>query len=368
MLPRRRWLLHLGALGLGAALPPSALSTTATTATQPFASADPRYRLRFPRDHGSHPDFRIEWWYVTGWLERQSAAALGFQITFFRARPQAMPDNPSRFHPRHIIIAHAALSDPAHGRLRHAQRAARAVFDLAGAAEDDTRVWLGNWQLRREGSVYHAAIDDAALALDLELRPTQALLLQGRDGYSRKGADAGAASHYYSQPQLQVGGRCRAGGHLETVTGRAWLDHEWSSAYLPRGASGWDWVGLNFDDGSALMAFRMRGQADNAVLWAAATWRDAGGRTVTIDAQAIRFTPLRHWQSPRTALRYPVAFRLNAGALDLELQPLMDDQENDTRRTTGAIYWEGAVTVLQEGRRIGRGYLELTGYGEPLRI
>jgi predicted secreted hydrolase len=362
MPPRRRWLALLGALGLGAALPPPA------RAVERFAAADPRYRLRFPRDHGSHPDFRIEWWYVTGWLERATAGALGFQITFFRARPQLAADNPSRFHPRHIIIAHAALSDPARGRLRHAQRAARAVFDLAGADEDDTRVWLGDWRLRREDAVYRAVIADAALVLDLELRPTQPLLLQGREGYSRKGAEAGAASHYYSQPQLQVGGRIGTDGRDEAVTGRAWLDHEWSSAYLPRGASGWDWVGLNFDDGSALMAFRMRGRRPDVVLWSAATWRDAAGRTVAIAAQDIRFTPLRHWQSPRTAVSYPVAFRLAAGTLELELQPLMDDQENDTRATTGAIYWEGAVTALREGRRAGRGYLELTGYGTPLSI
>lgn len=362
MPPRRRWLLHAGALGLGATLPRAAVATTG------FAVPDPRYRLRFPRDHGSHPGFRIEWWYVTGWLERATAGAIGFQITFFRARPELPVDNPSRFHPRHIIIAHAAVSDPALGRLRHAQRAARAVFDLAGAAEDDTRVWLGNWQLRRDGQAYRAVIADAALELDLVLQATQPVLLQGRDGYSRKGLDAGAASHYYSQPQLQASGRCRAGGRDDAVTGRAWLDHEWSSAYLPRGASGWDWVGLNFDDGSALMAFRMRGQSEDSVLWAAATWRDARGNSVALDALSIRFTPLRHWQSPRTAVRFPVAFRLVAGALEVELQPLMDDQESDSRATTGAIYWEGAMTVLREGRRVGRGYLELTGYGEPLRI
>ena len=360
MSARRLWLLRMAALGLGITLPATA------TAAADFAVPDPRYRLRFPQDHGSHPGFRIEWWYVTGWLERAAATALGFQITFFRVRPDLPTGNPSRFHPRDIIIAHAALSDPALGRLLHVQRAARATFDLAGAAEGNTRVWLGHWRLAREGAAYRARISDATLGLDLELLPTQPPLLQGHEGYSRKGADA--ASHYYSQPQLQVSGRCRTDRRDTAVSGRAWLDHEWSSAYLPRGARGWDWVGLNFDDGSSLMAFRMRGDPAHPPLWTAATRRDASGNTITIAAAAIRFTPLRHWQSPRTAIRYPVAFELDLGGLSLELQPLMDDQEHDTRETTGAIYWEGAVTVRREGRHVGRGYLELTGYGEPLRL
>jgi predicted secreted hydrolase len=147
------------------------------------------------------------------------------------------------------------------------------------------------------------------------------------------------------------------------VQGLAWLDHEWSSRYLDRDAQGWDWVGLNLNDGDALMAFRIR-RPDGAVLWSAATWREAGqARPV-----AARFEPLRWWRSPRSGARYPVAMRVTVDARSLEMEPLMDDQELDARASTAAFYWEGAVRVLEGGRRIGLGYLELTGYAGALKM
>jgi predicted secreted hydrolase len=332
--------------------------------TGPGPSADPARVLQFPRDHGSHPDFRIEWWYVTGWLMDSEKRELGFQVTFFRAKPQLQPGNPSAFHPEHIIIAHAALADPAQGRLIHSQRAARAVFGLAGAGTATTDAWLDDWYLRREGIAYRTRIIDQALAIDLQFTATRPLLLQGADGYSRKGAQA--ASHYYSVPQLQAGGHVRHSGNVRKVSGHAWLDHEWSSSYLPQGAAGWDWIGINLDDGGALMAFRMRERDSGRVLWSAATLRDAHGRRRTFESVDIRFTALREWQSPRSGTRYPVAFLVEIPGMTIRLDPLFDDQESDTRATTGAIYWEGAVRAYRQEQRIGAGYLELTGYGESL--
>lgn len=330
------------------------------------STADPARILRFPRDHGSHPDFRIEWWYATGWLRDRRQRDLGFQITFFRAKPQIKSGNPSVFNPEDIIIAHAAVADPERRRLIHAQHAGRAALGLAGAATEDTAVWLDHWILTRRDNAYQARIAAAEIDIDLALTPTQPVLLQGTGGYSRKGPEAGAASHYYSQPQLQVNGTLRGSGAMEPVSGKAWLDHEWSSAYLPANAAGWDWIGINLDDGGALMAFRMRGKGQNTPLWAAATLRDSAGRTRQFGAGGVQFRELRSWQSPRTGVTYPVAFEVRAGNLELTLEPLFDDQENDTRRTTGAVYWEGAVRATIKGTVIGRGYLELTGYGQPL--
>lgn len=331
---------------------------------RPGQTADPARTLRFPRDHGSHPDFRIEWWYVTGWLLDPAKRELGFQITFFRAKPELQPGNPSAFNPEHIIIAHAALADPAQGRLIHSQRAARAVFGLAGAGTATTDVWLDDWHLRREGNAYKTRITDPALAIDLQFTSTRPLLLQGADGYSRKGAHA--ASHYYSVPQLQVAGHVHHSGNSRKVSGHAWLDHEWSSSYLPQGAAGWDWIGINLDDGGALMAFRMRERDSGRTLWSAATLRDAHGNRRTFDSGQVRFTALREWQSPRSGTRYPVACLVEIPGTAIRLDPLIDDQENDTRATTGAIYWEGAVRAYSKGHRVGAGYLELTGYGESL--
>jgi predicted secreted hydrolase len=362
--PGRRALLAALAGCCGPSIP--ARGATAAPAARTIRSADPGHRLQFPRDHGSHPDFRIEWWYVTGWLLDAESRELGFQVTFFRAKPALRPGNPSLFNPEHVIIAHAALADPALGHLVHSQRAARAVFGLAGADTATTRVWLDDWQLLRLDNAYHARISEATLAIDLRFTLTQPLLAHGFNGYSRKGPRPDAASHYYSAPQLQVAGSVRNGRTTHKVSGKAWLDHEWSSSYLPEHAAGWDWIGINLDDGGALMAFRMRERGGGRALWAAATLRSATGLVRGFGADAVRFTALREWQSPRTGRRYPVAFRIEVPGLEIRIEPLMDDQENDTRATTGAVYWEGAVRAFRNGQRAGAGYLELTGYGQDL--
>jgi predicted secreted hydrolase len=312
-----------------------------------YPGAKPGARLRFPRDHGAHPDYRTEWWYATGWLAR-GAERLGFQVTFFRARTPWETRNPSKFAPHQILLAHAALADPRHGRLRYDERAAREAFGLAGAATRTTQAWIDGWRFALERGAYRAKIAARGFDLDLVLEAPGAPLLQGENGYSRKGPRPGEASYYYSRPQMAVSGKLDG----ETVRGLAWLDHEWSSQYLAPEAAGWDWCGLNLDDGRALMAFRIRDR-QGGVYYAPA---------------GVSFTPTRTWRSPRTGVEYPVAMRVAAGDEHYDLTPLMDDQELDARRSTGNIYWEGAVRALRAGTEVGRGYLELTGYGEPLRL
>ncbi|MDB5867384.1 MAG: hypothetical protein JWO70_5190 [Betaproteobacteria bacterium] len=323
--------------------------------------------MRFPDDEGTHPEFRTEWWYVTGWLERAAQAPLGFQITFFRTRPGIDERNPSAFTPRQVLIAHAALSDPGRGRLLHDQRVARAAFDLAGASAGRTNVWIDDWSLAQDGNVYKARIPAGDFALDLSFAQTQPPLLQGADGYSRKGPDPRAASYYYSLPHLAVSGTIHESGKRTDVTGSAWLDHEWSSSYMDTQAAGWDWIGINLDDGGALMAFRMH-DSKGAKVWAGGAHRDARGVRRAFVPGEVEFTPLRQWRSPRTGAAYPVAWRIRAGALDLTLAPLMDDQESDSRASVGTVYWEGAVRAIKGGKSIGSGYLELTGYHRPLRL
>jgi predicted secreted hydrolase len=357
---RRMLLATLPALGLGRA---QAAETPATA----FAAVRPDYRISFPHDHGSHPEYRVEWWYVTGWLRSAGHPDRGFQITFFRARPRLTAGNPSRFNPEHVIIAHAAIADSRHGRLLHVQRAARQGFGLAGSETGNTRVWLDQWQLVRDGPRYRSVIAAPEMGLNLVMTPGQPPLLQGVQGYSRKGPGAESASHYYSIPHLRVAGELRAGGNVQAVTGEAWLDHEWSSSYLEPDAAGWDWMGINLADGGAVMAFRIRDRR-GGTLWTGGAWRDAAGRTRNFRPEEVQLVPLRRWRSPRTGADYPVAFTVTAGPVEFSLEPLMDDQENDTRATTGAVYWEGAMRAYRQGREIGRGYLELTGYLRPLAI
>jgi predicted secreted hydrolase len=332
-----------------------------------YPSVRPGAALLFPRDHGAHPAYRTEWWYITGWIRDRQGNDLGVQVTFFRNRPRVQEDNPSAFAPRQLLFAHAALADPRRGRLLHEQRSAREGFGLAYAREGNTDVRIDDWSLRLEGTRYVARIAAREFDLELAFDAQQPLLLQGHGGFSRKGPRPGQASYYYSRPQLAVSGAIRAGSDALQVTGTAWLDHEWSSEIMAEDAAGWDWIGVNLDDGGALMAFRMRGKSGGA-LWAAGTLREASGRIRTLAPAEVSFSPLRSWRSPRTGVKYPVAMRVRAGDVQLELEPMMDDQELDSRASTGTIYWEGAVRALRDGRGVGRGYLELTGYWNPVRL
>ncbi len=239
--------------GTAAALPPAQ-----AIAAPDFAQVIPGRRLVFPRDHGAHPDFRTEWWYVTGWLDGPTGP-LGFQVTFFRTRTGLGEDNPSRFAPRQVLFAHAALSDPRVGRLLHGQRIARQGFGLAEASERDMDIVLDDWRLARERSgAMRALAGGEGFELDLVLTPTQPILLQGEGGFSRKGPRPEQASGYYTLPHLQVSGRLEREGRWRPVRGQAWLDREWSSTLLDPAAVGWDWTGINLDDGGALTAFRVR--------------------------------------------------------------------------------------------------------------
>ena len=326
------------------------------------------HRLTFPADFGAHPDYRTEWWYATGWLATPEGKSLGFQVTFFRVTAAADTANPSRFAPRQLIIAHAALSDPAVGHLLHDQKSARAGFGLAYAKPGNTDVNLDGWTLKRNADgTYQTHINGREFDLDLRLIPTQPPMLQGDSGYSRKGPEPGQASYYYSEPQLQVAGTITRGGKPVTVHGSAWLDHEWSTRYMDARAVGWDWVGANLADGGALMAFQMR-RADGTPLWAHASLRDARGKTTRFEGAAVQFKPQREWRSPRTGARYPVATELRTGSVVWQLTPLQDDQELDSRQSTGAVYWEGATTLTRDGQPAGRGYLEMTGYAGAMKL
>jgi predicted secreted hydrolase len=351
-----------------------ALLTFATGWAIPMANPQPAYpvvtpgaEFRFPRDHGAHPAYRTEWWYFTGWLDAPDGRPVGFQITFFRSRTVIDPANPSAFAPRQIVFAHAALSDPARGRLIHDQRVARQGFGIAEAHEGDARIALLDWHLdRRADGVFHATARARDFVLDLAFTPTQPVMLNGDKGYSRKGPNPEQASYYYSMPQLAVAGTVVRDGKPSVMTGRAWLDREWSSSYLAPDAACWDWTGINFDDGGALMAFQIRGREGQAI-HAGGTLRRADGTQLVLTSEDVRFVPRRRWQSPQTGAAYPVEadfeIRLPEGTRRIPLTPLFDAQELDGRATGMPSYWEGLVSTPG-----GRGYLELTGYAGPLGL
>ncbi len=363
----------------------AALARPASASDSGDDAIEPGRILHFPRDHGSHPDSRIEWWYATGWLVGAGAAPadavplLGFQVTFFRSRTGLAANLAGRFAPRQLLFAHAALTDLAARRHLSAQRIARWAGDddrrAVHARRDDTAVAIGTWSLVRAPAFgvdgrYLARVDapESGFALDLALTTTQPLLLQGDAGYSRKGPLPAQASEYCSQPQLDARGTVVQGGRSRSLAGRGWLDHEWSDELLAPGAVGWDWIGINLDDGGALTAFRLI-RRDGSVVWAGGSHRPRGG-TVRVFAPAeVVFTPQREWTSPASGARYPVSWRIDTPAGRYRLDALLDAQELDSRASTGAIYWEG-LSELRDlaGRRAGLGYLEMTGRAAPLAL
>lgn len=377
---RRRLLQWSGALalaGLGDG------HTHAATDGAASAASSTTVPLQFPRDFGAHPDYRTEWWYLTG----HAAAGerhFGFQITFFRSRVPSTQQMQSRLAARQLLFAHAAITDLHSGRLLHDQRIARwngapaAARQLRAphASTEDTDVAIGDWSLRHtaEGYFAQAQTDDFALQLTCRPSPGQPPLLQGDQGFSRKGPLPQQSSWYYSLPQLDVAGSLRIGRERHRLDagsrtwGKAWLDHEWSNELLDRSAAGWDWIGMNLFDGSALTAFRLR-RADGSTLWTGGSFRSADQRLRVFAPGEVRLTAGERWTSPRSGATYPVAWTVDTPSGRFQVRALLDDQELDSRASTGAIYWEG-VSALSDpaGAAIGRGYLEMTGYAGTLKV
>ncbi len=328
----------------------------------------PPAALQFPRDHGAHPGYRTEWWYLTG-QARSGEREFGFQVTFFRTRVDVTQAMTSRFAAKQLVFAHAAVTDVQGRKLWHDQRIAREGFDLALAAQQDTRVRLRDWRMERAGDgSYTASVQSSDFGLQLRCAPTQPLLLQGQEGISRKGPDAAQTSHYYSEPQLAVSGSLSLRGQRLDVTGKAWLDHEWSEQILHPEAVGWDWIGMNLHDGSALTAFRLR-KADGSTLWDGGSFRAAAGTSYIFSPGEAVFSPQRRWTSALSQAIYPVEWIVRTPADFYTVKAVIDNQELDSRASTGAIYWEGLSDLFDSnGRNVGRGYLEMTGYAQRLRI
>ena len=327
-----------------------------------------RAGMVFPRDHGAHPDSRLEWWYITGRLE-SDAREFGFQVTFFRTRVDRTQDMQSRFAARQLIFAHAAVTDVGSRKLWHDQRIARQGFEVASASPEDTRLRLRDWSLARADSGrYMARVESEDFSFDLRFTPTQSVLLQGSEGWSRKGPRPEQASMYYSQPQLAASGSLSVAGRRFEAQGKAWLDHEWSDELLAAEAVGWDWIGMNLHDGSALTAFRLR-RPDGSALWAGGSWRSADGRLLTFDQGQVDFVPQRRWTSSLSRAEYPVEWLVHTPAGRYAVRAVLDDQELDSRASAGAIYWEGLSRLFDaRGSAVGAGYLEMTGYAQRLRL
>jgi predicted secreted hydrolase len=317
--------------------------------------AAPAPPIVFPRDHGSHPDTAIEWWYYTGHLADGRGRAYGFQLTFFRARD--------------VHLAHFAWTDATAGTFVYDEKTHLGLPGIAGAAETGLDVFNEDWSARADpkGVVTLSAGRRDIGTLTLTLAPAKPPVLHGGDGLSKKGPGENEYSRYVSITRMVASGTLERAGTRTRLTGTAWFDHEWGPGGLPAGAVGWDWFALQLDDGSDLMLYRMRLEGGKASPFSAGTFVPAAGPPRPIAWSDVTLAPLSTWTSPRSKAAYPAAWSLAVASLALEtrITPLVADQELVTEKSTGVTYWEGAcrVEAKREGRPLGgRAYVEMTGY------
>lgn len=348
-----------------------------------YAIPQPERHFIFPRDHGSHPDFAIEWWYITGHLTATNEAQFGFQATFFR-RALMPPGNTNHspsatFGNGQIYLAHMALVNKTTGEFRYQERLNRDGWDAASST-NTLDVRNGNWSLRlapeKSGppEVFQLqATIGADIAFTFALTPKKPLVIFGTNGVSRKAADQSTLSHYLTFPRLATTGTLTLGETNLAVTGEAWMDHEFSSSQLGAGQIGWDWLSLQLSDGRELMAYRMRRKDGSTDPFSTVAWIDRQGQVRQTGPEQFEWTVLKHWRSSKTDSDYPSLVQLKAinpttGQPEIFIvQPFVADQEL-TGKVGGVAYWEGACRVLDENQKeIGRAYMELTGYGQSLK-
>jgi predicted secreted hydrolase len=334
-----------------------------------FARALGSRPFAFPADHGPHLAFRSEWWYWTGNLREAGGGGrrFGFQLTFFRTAlaPTVRPRR-SAWGARDVYMAHLALSDVDAGEFHARDRWARAALDLAGARGDPLRVWLGDWVaegLAPHGWPLHLRAGDGEVRIDLALATGKPPVLHGARGLSRKSAEPGNASYYYSLTRMPVSGQVQVAGRAFAVEGLGWMDREWSTSALAPDQVGWDWFALQLDDGRELMFYQLRERDGGVSATSQGTLVGPDGTSRTLDREDVKVLVLDHWTSPHGGTRYPARWRLSvpSAGLDLVVSPLLADQELDL----AVRYWEGAVRA--EGRADGHpvggaGYVELVGY------
>ncbi len=328
----------------------------------------------FPEDHYAHLNHRIEWWYFTGNL-RSGNRLFGYELTFFRYgfdNPLIL-ENPSVWALRDLYFAHFAVSDMTSKHFLYSEKVERGVLDKAGADAQEKRVWAGDWFLDL-GDPWELHAQDEAKSVSLKLRPVKSPVFHGRQGYAPKGERPNQAFYYYSLTRLATEGTLRIDGETFPVQGLSWMDHEFGSHPLDtEDREGWDWFGLQLDDGSELMLYCLRPSESSGTGFGLGTLVYPDGTSTHLTMNEFRIEPLSFWKSPQSGGRYPVKWKLRipSKSLYLEVTAAFNSQELITNRSTGVTYWEGAVEIT--GRRgdvplNGRGYVEMTGYAAPFKM
>ncbi len=339
-------------------------------ADQTFQEVAPGRILSFPKDHGKHPETQTEWWYFTGNLDSKDSR-WGFQLTFFRRsmfKKRSFAD--SAWGILDLYPAHFAITNVGDSLFFHSEMISREGPGLASASDDDLRVAVKNWKVYRDGEDIRLEASQGKYSLDLTLKLLKPMVLHGENGFSRKGKDPKQASYYYSFSRLEANGSITFDGKSQDVTGLVWMDHEFGSSILSGDQIGWDWFSIQLDDGTELMVFSLRDKAGNFEK-PFGTFVHADGKVSELSEKGIRIVPTGNWTSPKTKTRYPSGWKIliEDEQIELNVKPVILDQELSTGESTQVVYWEGAIDIT--GKRggtsvSGRGYVELVGYAHSM--
>jgi predicted secreted hydrolase len=365
-----------GKLALGIIL--AVLLAGGAWAGEGFDMPRPGRIFQFPRDHGAHPEYKTEWWYYVGHLKAASGETFGYQLTFFRValrklRKLRQPNTQahSAWRLNTVYFAHLALTDGARRTFFFREKSGRDALGLSGAEAGTLKVWIDDWQAEFHGEEFHLQAQDRGLGLDLVLNPMKPPALHGDGGYSRKSANSGPASYYYSLPRLSTRGTIFVDGRRLPVTGESWMDHEFFSHALAPNLLGWDWFSLQLDDGWEVMLYLLRQQDGARDPASAGSLIDPDGRVRHLNLADFTVKPTGAWTSSHTQAKYPAGWEITipGAGYRLKLTPTVPDQEIRSQAPAKVNYWEGQVKIegVKNGAAVkGLGYAELTGYAGGL--
>jgi predicted secreted hydrolase len=343
-------------------------------ATQNYRLALPGYHYSFPRDYFNHPDFQTEWWYYTGNLQSADGHRFGFELTFFRQAVARDPAHGTAWDVEDLYLAHLALSDLTAGNFYHVERTNRAGPGIAGVDEDAQRIWNGNWQIQWKDSDQSLQAVSEKFDLQFGLHPEKAPVINGENGISQKAEGPGRASHYISLTRLATTGSITVNGESFSVSGLAWMDHEFFTHQLAPEQMGWDWMSLQLDDRSELMLFHIRRKDGSIDSFSAGTYIDAQGHTLHLRESDFVLQPVGDiWKSPTSGASYPVHWKISIAKIGIELEARtpLPSQELAGNSHIAPRYWEGAIDLTGkrfEAAIVGSGYLEMTGYSKGAEV
>lgn len=335
-----------------------------------FRPALPGYVFEFPRDHGTHDEYRTEWWYYTGHLQTESGRRYGFELTFFRVgvTPPEAPQE-TKWDLRDLALAHFAITDIGGKKFRYYEKLNRMSPYTAMAAAGRLDVFNEGWRATTmPDGAWRITASQNGDAIDLVLRTRKPPAIHGENGISVKAQGVGYASHYYSMTRLAVSGTVAG----EKCSGIAWMDHEFGSSALRENQQGWDWFAIQLDNDSELMLYQIRRTDGTPDVTSSGSLVTSDGEVIHLRHDDFTIRSLRRWKSPKSGATYPMGWAISIPGLKIavRLDPALDDQELVTRASTRVTYWEGACDVDGSFENVsvsGQAYVEMTGYGQAFR-